>query len=1399
MEILSSLILRICLFVSLTFRASIVRAFGDAGVELKFTLEPQDVVTVAGRSVVLDCAAHSSDTLQPPTLKWRTADGQDLTFIGDPHRRQLSNNSLLILSVVENQEQYHCVATVDSVGSIVSRTATVTLAHLPPLERQPQDLRLFPGQTALFSCLVEGNPPPLVTWIKDGRPLVLDETRMIILPSGSLEIESVQVSDRGNYRCNVSGHGQHRLSDRAILQVDQDLESAASLMAPTFIAKPRSTVATEGSTVTLECAANGTPNPWLVWLKDGVPIDLADLDTNCILLGTGSLQMRDVEEDDAGNYQCRAENREDSVDATATLQVHVAPRFLKRPRNKIAKEKEDVELECSVYARPDAKVSWLKNGDHIKQNEYLQVVNGNNLRILGLMAQDTGIFQCVASNPAGNIQAAAHLTVVSSEYEMQMNLSKNPPMKRPSIPPGLSALEGEVEVPQQETAPRDVEAAIVGARFVTMRWRPPPQPQGNISSYSVFYREEGSFRERIVNTSRSRLEEVNIQGLQPDRTYVVRVGAYMNHSLGATSMPVLVRTKAEVHVPGPPRHVTARPLSPTAIRVNWQPPAPDTITTPVHGYSLYYLEAEASEEFHRNTTELGYTLENLNKFQEYNVWVVAHNENGAGMASEEITVRTFSDVPSKAPENITLEAASSSMVYVRWEPPPKDGQNGVITGYKVRYRKKDLRGRGDTHTTAGNQRAFLIQNLEKKSMYQVRLFAVNVNGTGPPTDWYNVETYENDLDESIVPDVPSTMKVKPSTDSITVSWTPPVSTEVLVRGYYIGWGKGIPDMYYKILDSKQRYYVIEGLEPNSEYVISLRASNNVGDGPAKYESVRTRDEAPPEPMTPLIPPVGLKAIVLSSSTVVVYWTDSTLSQSQLVTDNRYYTVRYASCHHSGNPRYKYYNSTDLNYMIDDLKPNTQYEFTVKVVKGRRESRWSMVVSNTTMEDAPSSPPRDLTVVAVDGNPTIVNLNWQPPKQPNGQITGYVVSYTTDMFNRDRDWVVEGVVGDKMTTSIKGLTASTTYYFKIQARNSKGYGPMSGIVSMTTNSDGRGGLSNMTLLLILLACCVLLIAGVAIGIAIVCCRKASVSQDRSKKGYTKGNTGKPGASNIKPPDLWIHHDQMDLKNMEKSSQGSLDVPSSARDLDIDQPRQPTNSLDKRTYGTSYIGNASQPLLLPEEKCSSARRAVKPKPIALPVENQPLREPTATATTPIGPAAGLLTVTDARPLYPRTQYSISRAHVTLDPALAAAESPIIQSGGGGYESVAGSGAPVPAPTQTSTYGVTGEGTGSLGKRLQGHPLKSFSVPAPPPQSAPSTPQQKHVVTVRPQGSSPYKKAGHYTTQGQAQSPAPTKTRPSTLDDSPKLQPSYSTEELNQEMANLEGLMKDLNAITASEFEC
>lgn len=69
---------------------------------------------------------------------------------------------------------------------------------------------------------------------------------------------------------------------------------------------------------------------------------------------------------------------------------------------------------------------------------------------------------------------------------------------------------------------------------------------------------------------------------------------------------------------------------------------------------------------------------------------------------------------------------------------------------------------------------------------------------------------------------------------------------------------------------------------------------------------------------------------------------------QVFADRRYYVVRFTT-YFTTNPRYKYFNSTDLNCLIDDLKPNTQYEFSVKVVKGKKESTWSLSVLNTTHE------------------------------------------------------------------------------------------------------------------------------------------------------------------------------------------------------------------------------------------------------------------------------------------------------------------------------------------------------------------------------------------------------------------------------------------------------------------
>ncbi len=153
--------------------------------------------------------------------------------------------------------------------------------------------------------------------------------------------------------------------------------------------------------------------PVITWLKDGSTVDLNHLDSRFKKMGTGSLQIKNVRASDAGTYQCRAENAEDSNDAAAVLEVLIAPSLSKVPQDTVAVEKGDIELECEAEGIPEPTVQWYKNGDLIIESEYFQVVRGSSLKILGLVGLDAGIYQCMASNLAGNVQSSAQLRVIN--------------------------------------------------------------------------------------------------------------------------------------------------------------------------------------------------------------------------------------------------------------------------------------------------------------------------------------------------------------------------------------------------------------------------------------------------------------------------------------------------------------------------------------------------------------------------------------------------------------------------------------------------------------------------------------------------------------------------------------------------------------------------------------------------------------------------------------------------------------------------------------------------------------------------------------------------------------------------------------------------------------------------
>lgn len=58
------------------------------------------------------------------------------------------------------------------------------------------------------------------------------------------------------------------------------------------------------------------------------------------------------------------------------------------------------------------------------------------------------------------------------------------------------------------------------------------------------------------------------------------------------------------------------------------------------------------------------------------------------------------------------------------------------------------------------------------------------------------------------------------------------------------------------------------------------------------------------------------------------------------------------------------------------------------------------------------------------------------------LPGYILYYTLDKNMPIDDWVMEAISGDRLTHQVVDLNLDTVYYFRIQAKNAKGVGPLS---------------------------------------------------------------------------------------------------------------------------------------------------------------------------------------------------------------------------------------------------------------------------------------------------------------------------------------------------------------------
>ena len=95
----------------------------------------------------------------------------------------------------------------------------------------------------------------------------------------------------------------------------------------------------------------------------------------------------------------------------------------------------------------------------------------------------------------------------------------------------------------------------------------------------------------------------------------------------------------------------------------------------------------------------------------------------------------FSLAPDGPPRNLTTVPKSSTTVSIAWIPPLENLQNGVITGYRIKYIGKD----GSESELRTNQTSHLLTDLQKFTRYNMSVEAGNEMGFGP-SEYINVTT-----------------------------------------------------------------------------------------------------------------------------------------------------------------------------------------------------------------------------------------------------------------------------------------------------------------------------------------------------------------------------------------------------------------------------------------------------------------------------------------------------------------------------------------------------------------------------------------------------------------------------------------------------------------------------------
>ncbi|XP_020041490.1 protogenin isoform X2 [Castor canadensis] len=717
-----------------------------------------------------------------------------------------------------------------------------------------------------------------------------------------------------------------------------------------FIKEPQDVTVTRKDPVFLDCHAHGEVPIKVTWLKNGAKVSE---NKRIQVLSNGSLYISEVEgrrgeQSDEGVYQCLAVNKYGAIlSQKAHLTLSTISAFEVQPVSTEVHEGGVARFTCKISSNPPAAITWEFNRTTLPITmDRITALPMGVLQIYEVGLMDAGNYRCVAA------------TVGHRRKSMEASLSVIPAKESESF-----------YTPTIVAGPQNVTVSL--HQTVVLECMATGNPKPIISWSRLDHKSIDVFNTRVLGNGNLMISDVKLQ----------HAGVYVCRATtpGTRNFTVAMAT---LTVLAPPSFV------------EW----PESLTRPRAGTARFVCQAEGIPSPKMSWLKNGRKIHSNGRIKMYNSKLVinqiipeddaiyqcmAENSQGSILSRARLTVVMSEDRPS-APCNVHAETMSSSAILLAWERPLYNSDK--VIAYSVHYMKAEGLNNEEYQVVLGNDTThYIIDDLEPASNYTFYIVAYMPMGASQMSDHVIQNTLE---DVPLRP--PEISLTSRSPTDILISWLPIPAKyrrgQVLL--YRLSFRLSTENTIQVLeLPGTAHEHLLEGLKPDSVYLVRIAAATRVGLGES---SVWTSHKTPraASVKAPKSPELHLEP--LNCTTISVKWQQDAEDPAAIQGYKLFYKEEGQQEHGP-----IFLDTNDLLHTLSGLDPRRKYHVRLlaynNVEDGYQADQTVSTPGCVSVRDRmvpPPPPPHHLYAKA--NTSSSIFLHWRRPAFTTAQVINYTV-------------------------------------------------------------------------------------------------------------------------------------------------------------------------------------------------------------------------------------------------------------------------------------------------------------------------------------------------------------------------------------------------------------------------